>query len=47
MTALMMAMRLDPDVIFLLSDGQFDPEVVHVISQMAAETPFRFTPSHW
>lgn len=34
MTALTMALRLDPDAIFLLSDGQFDPEVVYVVSQL-------------
>lgn len=34
MTALMMALRLEPDAIFLLSDGQFDPEVVYVVQQL-------------
>ncbi|HEY5314904.1 MAG TPA: VWA domain-containing protein [Pirellulales bacterium] len=39
MTALMMALRLEPDAIFLLSDGQFDPEVVYVVSQLRKDNP--------
>jgi hypothetical protein len=39
MTALMMALRLEPDAIFLLSDGQFDPEVVYVVSQLRSGNP--------
>lgn len=34
LSSLQMGLRLDPDAIFLLSDGQFDPETVFIISQM-------------
>ncbi|HEX4147404.1 MAG TPA: VWA domain-containing protein [Pirellulales bacterium] len=39
LSALMMALRLEPDAIFLLSDGQFDPEVVYLVSQERTGDP--------
>jgi len=39
LSSLMMALRLDPDAIFLLSDGQFDPEVVYLIAQQRTGNP--------
>jgi hypothetical protein len=39
LSALMMALELDPDAVFLLSDGQFDPEVVYIIAQQRTGNP--------